>query len=97
MLGQAATAIGDHLRQRVVEIGAGRGFGAGTIWHPNGIIVTNHHVVPGDRAHVRFADGSIDEGRILARDLDNDLAVVQVDRRGLPSVQPRTAARSARR
>ena len=49
MLGQAATAIGDHLRQRVVEIGTGRGFGAGTIWHPNGIIVTNHHVVPGDR------------------------------------------------
>jgi serine protease Do len=90
-VGQAATAIGDHLRERVVEIGSGRGFGAGTIWHPDGIIVTNHHVVPGDRARVRFVDGRVDEGRVLARDVDNDLAILEVGRMGLPAVERRSA------
>jgi serine protease Do len=73
--GQAAAAIGDDLRRRVVEIGSGRGFGAGTIWHPAGIIVTNHHVVPDDRPRVRLADGTLNEGRVLGRDLKIVLAV----------------------
>jgi serine protease Do len=87
--GQAAAAIGDDLRRRVVEIGSGRGFGAGTIWHPAGIIVTNHHVVPDDRPRVRLADGTLNEGRVLGRDLKNDLAIVKVDRAGLPAVAHR--------
>jgi serine protease Do len=88
--GQAAAAIGDDLRQRVVEIGSGHGFGAGTIWHSDGIIVTNHHVVPGDHARVRFVDGAARDGRVIARDVENDLALVQVDRTGLPAIEPRT-------
>src|SRR5215216_1051867 len=90
-LGRAAITIGDDLRQRVVEIGSGRGFGAGTIWHPDGLIMTNHHVVPGDRAWIRFVDGVATEGRVLARDPANDLALVQVDRLGLPAVERREA------
>src|SRR4051812_15300033 len=88
-LGRAATTIGDDLRQRVVEIGSGRGFGAGTIWSPDGIIMTNHHVVPGDLARIRFVDGVTTDGRVIARDPVNDLAIVQVDRLGLPAVERR--------
>src|SRR3954452_18859826 len=88
-IGQAAVAVADDLRKRVVEIGSGRGFGAGTIWDPAGLIVTNNHVVATDTVRVRFDDGIVSEGRVLARDLANDLAVLQVDQTGLPAVSRR--------
>ncbi len=88
-IGAAAISVGDDLRQRVVEIGSGRGFGAGTIWDPAGLIVTNHHVAATDLVRVRFDDGATAEARVLARDLHNDLAVLQVDRTGLPAVEQR--------
>jgi len=86
-IGGAAAGLVDDLRRRVVEVGSGRGFGAGTIWDPSGLIVTNHHVVPTDLARVRFADGTAADGRVLIRDVVNDLAVLRVDRRGLPAVE----------
>lgn len=88
-IGDAAIAVGDGLRQRVVEIGSGRGFGAGTIWDSAGLIVTNHHVASADIVRVGFDDGTVTEGRVLARDLHNDLAVLKVDRNGLPAVERR--------
>src|ERR1043166_7652435 len=88
-IGAAAISVGDDLRRRVVEIGSGRGFGAGTIWDPAGLIVTNHHVASTDTVKVGFDDGTVTEGRVLARDLHNDLAVIQVDRTGLPAVERR--------
>ena len=88
-IGAAAIGVGDDLRRRVVEIGSGRGFGAGTIWDSAGLIVTNHHVASTDTVRVGFEDGTVTEGRVLARDLHNDLAVIQVDRTGLPAVERR--------
>ena len=85
-LGGAAAGLVDDLRHRVVEVGSGHGFGAGTIWDPAGLIVTNHHVASTDLVRVRFADGPAADGRVLIRDVVNDLAVLQVDRRGLPAV-----------
>ena len=54
----------------------GRGVGAGTIWHPQGLIVTNAHVVgrrSGRRSstqslRVTLPDGSARPARLMARD-----------------------------
>jgi S1-C subfamily serine protease len=78
-----------RLTPSVVEIRAGSGVGAGTIWRADGLIVTNHHVVPWDRAAVNLADGLTVEGEVLARDPRNDLAVLAVGLSGLPAVTVR--------
>ena len=85
-LGSAASEVADRLRPSVVEVSArGNGNGAGTIWRADGVIVTNHHVAPGDGAGVRLHDGRTFEARTVARDPANDLAVLKVDALDLPA------------
>jgi S1-C subfamily serine protease len=64
------------------------GVGSGVIYRSDGIILTNNHVVSGaTRIEVGFADGSRTAGRVAATDRDTDLAVIRVDRTGLPAAQ----------
>jgi serine protease Do len=84
-----AAELAGRLSRSVVEVRSGNGFGAGTIWRSDGLIVTNNHVVPFGRAEVRLADGTSTIGQVLARDPGNDLAVIEVALRGLPSVDVR--------
>ena len=84
-----AAELASRLAPSVVEIRAGSGVGAGTIWRPDGLIVTNDHVVPFGRAEIRLADGRTAIGQVLARDPGNDLAVIEVGLGGLPAVDTR--------
>ena len=78
----------DGTRRSLVEIRNGRrGSGAGTIWHPQGLIVTNAHVAGRGPLKVRLPDGRTLPARILARDADRDLAALRVEANGLPAVQ----------
>jgi S1-C subfamily serine protease len=62
------------------------GIGSGVIYRSDGYIVTNNHVVEGSRqVDVAFADGSTEQGRVVGTDPDTDIAVVKVDRTGLPA------------
>jgi S1-C subfamily serine protease len=56
------------------------GHGSGFVIAPDGLIVTNFHVV-GDARAVRVAmpDGTSTEGRVLGRDPDTDIALVRAD------------------
>jgi S1-C subfamily serine protease len=56
------------------------GHGSGFVIAPDGLIVTNFHVV-GDARAVRIAtpDGTSGEGRVLGRDPDTDIALVRAD------------------
>ena len=66
--------------------GGERGVGSGVIYRSDGTILTNDHVVAGaTRVEVAFADGSRVAGRVTAADPDADLAVIRVDRDGLPA------------
>lgn len=58
----------------------GGGQGSGFVIAPDGLIVTNFHVV-GDARAVRVAmpDGASTEGRVLGRDPDTDIALVRAD------------------
>ncbi len=79
-------ALAERVRAGVVQIKDGRGAGSGTIWSPDGLIVTNHHVAPGERARVTTTDGLKLEGRAIASLPERDLAILQVDARGLPAL-----------
>jgi serine protease Do len=47
-----------------------------------GRVLTNAHNVRGDEATVTFADGRTAQGRVAGRDIDGDLAVIDVDTGG---------------
>src|SRR3954451_13603479 len=88
-LDRAASDLASRVAPSVVEVRAGSGVGAGTIWRAHGLIVTNDHVVPHDRAEIRLADGRSALGQVVARDLGNDLAVVSIGLGGLPAAEAR--------
>ncbi|ACZ40616.1 S1C family serine protease [Sphaerobacter thermophilus] len=83
-LGAAVTAVAERLRPSVVTIENGSGgAGAGVIWSDDGLIITNDHVVPGERARVRLGSQDVVLARVVGRDRLNDLAALRVPREGL--------------
>jgi S1-C subfamily serine protease len=68
----------------------GTSMGSGMIVDSNGYILTNAHVI-GDGEYekltVSLIDGSTIEGKVLWYDTTLDLAVVKVDKTGLPAVE----------
>jgi S1-C subfamily serine protease len=77
----------------VVQVSDGHGGGAGTIWSSDGLVVTNHHVVPGEKARVITATGTSYDGRVVANLPDRDLALLQVDAEGLAALPAGDSAR----
>ena len=77
----------EGLRRSLVQIrNGGRGAGAGTIWHSDGLIVTNAHVVGRGPLKATLADGRTLPARLLARDTDLDVAALAVEATDLPTV-----------
>ena len=72
-------SLGDFLRPEPAE-GAGTGF----VISPDGVIVTNNHVVAGrESIDVVFGNDTTKPAQILGRDASADLAVIKVDGSGL--------------
>jgi S1-C subfamily serine protease len=81
------TRVADALRPAVVNLraAAGRrgGSGSGFLFTPDGFLLTNHHVVAGQRrARVRLWDGRELTGEVVGNDPLTDLAVVRADGSG---------------
>ncbi|MBI3323017.1 MAG: Do family serine endopeptidase [Candidatus Omnitrophica bacterium] len=65
-----------------------RGLGTGVIVDPGGYVLTNEHVVHGaDKVTVTLPDGREFKGQIKGTDRRSDLAVIQIDAKGLPAAQ----------
>ncbi len=84
-LAAAVSDVASRVRVSVAEVHSRGGSGSGTIWSADGVVVTNHHVLPSDSAEVILEDGRAFDGHVVARDPRNDLAVLQVHGRGLPA------------
>jgi S1-C subfamily serine protease len=73
----------DAVGPAVVKIDAERGGGSGVLFTPDGLILTNSHVI--DRARhptVVMPDGRSMTADVLGQDADTDLAVIRIDASG---------------
>lgn len=70
----------------VVQILTNGGVGSGVIYDADGLILTAAHVVEGNSTvTVRLPDGEEIEGAVIGGNAEADVAVVQVERTGLPA------------
>ncbi|MCD6041077.1 MAG: putative serine protease, MucD [Burkholderiales bacterium] len=65
-----------------------QGVGSGFIVEPDGVILTNAHVIAGaDEVQVRLSDRREFKGKVIGTDKATDIAVIKIDARGLPAVK----------
>lgn len=87
-LNDALAEVVATVRRSLVQVRyGGHSLGAGTIWHADGLIVTNAHVAQRGGLQVTLPDGRTVPARLLARDPDCDLAALAVDENDLPAIQ----------
>src|SRR5256714_7503689 len=87
-----AGAVKKVMPSRVtVRVGtsSGTSIGSGFIVSADGYVLTNDHVVEGGKgtATVVFSDASNGSAKVVGVDQESDVAVLKVDRNGLPPVQ----------
>jgi len=85
-------ALVRQLEPSVVTVLTQKGLGSGVVYKPDGIIVTDAHVVAGaTQVKVAFADGQQVNATVRAADTVSDVAVLQADRKALPAATFETA------
>lgn len=83
---EPVAAVASSLLPTVVQIRSSSGLGSGVIYDSSGLILTAAHVVgPDSRVDVRLADGDQMTGQVVGTDSNSDIAVIKVDRNGLPA------------
>ncbi len=87
-LNEEMATIVANSRASLVQIKNGQGgAGAGTIWHREGLIITNAHVLQQHpNPTVILPDGRALPGRLLADDPGRDLAALAVAANDLPTI-----------
>ncbi len=87
-LNTALSGVLDDVSASVVQVrDESRGAGAGTIWHSDGLIVTNAHVAQGGPLKVALHDGRVLDAQLIARDEEHDLAALAVEANDLPTIK----------
>lgn len=75
----AVRALSSEIARSVVFVRGATGSGSGVIWDDSGLVMTNHHVVPGRTAELTLADGRRLVGRVVRRAPPLDLAALEVE------------------
>jgi len=87
---EAVAAVVDRVGPAVVRVepqarGKSSGVGSGVIIAPDGLVLTNSHVIQGRReARLTLPDGRAIDARVLGDDPDTDLALLRAASDGLP-------------
>ena len=84
---EGAAVVEDVLKSLVQVRNGRRGSGAGTIWHPQGLVVTNAHVAGRGPLRVELPDGRMFDAETLAVDRERDLAALRIPAEGLPTIR----------
>jgi S1-C subfamily serine protease len=80
---RAVTAAVDVAAPAVVKVDVDRGGGSGVVFTPDGLILTNAHVVAkADRVRATLTDGRSAVADVIGRDVHTDLAVVRLGATG---------------
>ncbi|GAC1313975.1 MAG: hypothetical protein NVSMB2_02760 [Chloroflexota bacterium] len=75
----AVHALSAEIARAVVFVRGATGSGSGVLWDDSGLVVTNHHVVPGRSAELTLYDGRRVRGRVVRRAPALDLAALETD------------------
>jgi len=87
---RAVTSVVDRIGPAVVRVepqtsGHPTGMGSGVVISPDGLLLTNSHVMQGARdAKLTGPDGRRFHARLIGDDADTDLALLRADANGLP-------------
>lgn len=72
-------------RSLVVVHNSHQSAGAGIVWRSSGKIITNFHVIAGNRPSITLPDGNELPARVIGKEPEIDLALLQVDANDLPA------------
>jgi serine protease Do len=90
VVSDALAQLTSEVARSVVLVRGSRGSaGSGVIWDQPGVIITNHHVVPGATAEVSAAGGRRLRARVIRRAPALDLAALALDPEGLADLAAR--------
>lgn len=81
-LSAAAAEVAARLTASLALVeGRRMGAGAGVVWRADGLVLTNNHVISERRDHARvtLADDRQFDARVLARDAEVDLALLEIE------------------
>jgi S1-C subfamily serine protease len=87
---EAVTTVVDRVAPAVVRVepsasGRAAGMGSGVVISPDGLVLTNSHVMQGTReAGLTLSDGRVVTAQALGDDPDTDLALLRANSDGLP-------------
>ena len=74
------SSVFERARRSLVIVESGRhGAGAGVVWRPGGVIVTNYHVVSRGKSRIRLLNGDPYPARLIAERPEIDLAILQAE------------------
>ena len=87
-MSQGVEQLVAQTRLSLVEVRSGaRGIGSGAVWHSDGLILTNAHVVGNGPVRVKIGDGTETPARILAKDDALDVAALMVEAESLIPIE----------
>jgi putative serine protease PepD len=86
---ESLAGVAKRVLPSVVTVRVSGAIGSGFIATADGYVITNDHVVEGNTgpASVAFSDGTTAPAKVVGHDAESDIAVIKIDKDGLPPVE----------